>query len=44
MITDTKIKLRGKRLADDLYDYTWRTDPELAQHDATSLLKATFPQ
>jgi RimJ/RimL family protein N-acetyltransferase len=44
MITGTKIKLRGKRLADALDDYTWRTDPELARLDATPLLKTTFPQ
>ena len=44
MITGTKIKLRDKRLADALDDYTWRTDPELAQLDATPLLKTTFPQ
>jgi len=44
MITGTKIKLRDKRLADALDDYTWRTDPELAQLDATPLLTATFPQ
>ena len=44
MITGTKIKLRDKRLADVLDDYTWRTDPELAQLDATPLLTATFPQ
>ena len=44
MITGTKIKLRDKRLADALDDYTWRTDPELTQLDATQLLKATFPQ
>lgn len=44
MITGTKIKLRGKRLADALDDYTWRTDPELAQLDATPPLTATFPQ
>jgi RimJ/RimL family protein N-acetyltransferase len=44
MITGTKIKLHDKRLADALDDYTWRTDPELTQLDATQLLKATFPQ
>lgn len=44
MITGTKIKLRDKRLADALDDYTWRTDPELAQLDATPPLTATFPQ
>jgi RimJ/RimL family protein N-acetyltransferase len=44
MITGTKIKLRDKRLADALDDYTWRTDPELAQLDATPLLKTAFPR
>jgi len=44
MITGTKIKLRDKKLADALDDYTWRTDLELAQLDATPLLTITFPQ
>jgi len=44
MITGTKIKLRDKSLAEALDDYTWRTDPELAQLDATPLLTITFPQ
>ena len=44
MIADTKIKLRDKRLVDALDDYTWRTDLELAQLDATPLLTITFPQ
>jgi len=44
MITGTKIKLRDKRPADALDDYTWRTDLELAQLDATPLLTITFPQ
>ena len=44
MITGTKIKLRDKRLADALDDYTWRTDPELAQLDASPQLTTTFPQ
>jgi len=44
MIIGSKIILRDKRLADALNDYTWRTDPELAQLDATPLLTITFPQ
>jgi len=44
MITSTKIKLRDKRAADALDDYTWRTDLELAQLDATPPLTITFPQ
>ena len=44
MITGTKIKLRDKRAADALDDYTWRTDLELAQLDATPPLTITFPQ
>lgn len=44
MIIGTKIKLRDKRLADALDDYTWRTDPGLAQLDATPLLTTTFPR
>jgi RimJ/RimL family protein N-acetyltransferase len=44
MIIGSKIKLRGKKLADARDDYTWRTDPELARLDATSLLTITFPQ
>jgi len=44
MIIGSKIKLRDKRLADARDTYMWRTDPELAQLDATSLLTTTFPQ
>jgi len=44
MITGTKIKLRDKRAVDALDDYTWRTDLELAQLDATPPLTITFPQ
>jgi RimJ/RimL family protein N-acetyltransferase len=44
MITNTKIKLRDKRLADALNDYIWRTDPELAQLDAAPLLNDSFRQ
>ena len=44
MITSSKIRLRDKGLADALDDYIWRTDPELAQLDATPLLTTTFSQ
>ena len=44
MITGNKIKLREKKLADARADYVWRTDPELARLDATSLLTTTFLQ
>ena len=44
MIIGSKIKLRDKRLADALDDYTWRTAPELTQLDAAPLLTITFPQ
>lgn len=44
MITDTKIKFRDKRLADALNDYIWRTDPELAQLDASPPMDDSFRQ
>jgi len=44
MIIGSKIKLRDKRLGDALNDYTWRTDPELTQLDASPLLTTTFSQ
>ncbi len=44
MIIGSKIILRNKRLADAPDDYTWRTDPELAQLDAAPLLTTTFAQ
>lgn len=44
MITGTKVRLRDKRLADALADYTWRTDPELVQLDAAPPLDIPFPQ
>jgi len=44
MIIVNKIKLRDKRLADALDDYTWRTDPELVRHDAAPLLTTIFPR
>ncbi len=44
MITGSKVILRHKRLADAVDDYTWRTDPELAQLDAIPPLAITFPE
>jgi len=44
MITGTKIKLRNKRLADAPDDYTWHTDPELAELDASPLLTIAFTE
>ncbi len=44
MITGKKIVLRDKRLADARDDYTWKTDSELAQLDATPQLTISFPQ
>jgi len=44
MITGNRIRLRNKRLTDARSDYTWQTDPELAQLDAAPLLTATFAQ
>lgn len=39
-----KIMLRDKRLADARDDYTWETDPELAQLDAALPITITFTQ
>ncbi len=44
MIIGSKVRLRHKRLADALDDYTWQTDPKLAQLDAIPPLTLTFPQ
>ena len=44
MIVGSKVILRDKRLADARDDYTWATDPELAQLDAAPLVTATFSQ
>ncbi len=44
MITGTKIRLRQKRLADARNDYTWQTDPGLAQLDAAPQLTIGFMQ
>ncbi len=44
MIIGSKVIFRDKRLADAQDDYTWQTDPELAQLDAAPLITAPFPQ
>ncbi len=44
MITDTKITLSDKKLADATNDYAWQTDPELAQLDAAPVLTISFTQ
>jgi len=44
MIIGSKCILRDKRLADAQDDYTWQTDPELAQLDAVPLLATTLSQ
>ena len=43
MITG-KLRLREKRLADALNDYSWRTDSELAELDAMPPLNITFAE
>ena len=42
MIKGDRIKLRSKKLADAQNDYSWQTDTELAQLDATPVLTVTF--
>lgn len=44
MITDTRIRLRFKRLSDAKDDYTWQTDPELARLDAAVPLDMSYQQ
>jgi RimJ/RimL family protein N-acetyltransferase len=44
MTTGSKVKLRGKRLADAADDYAWLTDAELAALDAAPASTTTFPQ
>lgn len=43
MITGKKVKIREKKLSDARTDYSWQTDPELAELDATPLLTISFP-
>lgn len=42
MIKGSKVVLRGKRLEDARNDYSWKTDAELAQLDATLPLDIPF--
>ncbi len=44
MILGSKIRLRGKKLADTQDDYKWQTDPELARLDAVRPLSSTFSE
>ena len=44
MIISNKVRLREKRAADALNDYSWRTDPELAELDAVPSLNITFAE
>ena len=44
MIIGNKVTLRGKKLADALDDYTWRSDPELAHLDAAPILTTAFQE
>lgn len=44
VVIGSKVKLRGKRLADAADDYAWQTDPELTRLDALSPLTITFPE
>ncbi len=44
MISGTKIRLRNKKLSDARNDYTWQTDAELAQLDATPVLSSGFTE
>jgi RimJ/RimL family protein N-acetyltransferase len=44
MITGNKVIIREKGLADARDDYTWETDPELADLDAVHPLTIPFPR
>jgi RimJ/RimL family protein N-acetyltransferase len=44
MITGSKVRLCRKRLSDALNDYAWKTDPALAQLDASLPLATTFTE
>lgn len=44
MIISNKVILRERTLAEAWNDYTWDTDPELAQLDAAPVIKTTFSQ
>ena len=42
MISENKIRLRAKKLADTSDDYAWQTNPELAKLDAVQPLGINF--
>jgi RimJ/RimL family protein N-acetyltransferase len=42
MITNSRIRLCDKQVGDATNDYAWKTDPELAELDATTPLNMTF--
>ncbi len=42
MTIDSKVRIRGKSLADAAVDYAWKIDPELSQLDATPRLRTSF--
>ncbi len=44
MIIGGKVRLREKKTADALNDYSWRADPELAELDAVPPLNITFAE
>jgi RimJ/RimL family protein N-acetyltransferase len=44
MIVGNKTRLREKKLADATVDYSWQTDPELAEFDAVPVPTITFQQ
>lgn len=44
MVMGRKIKLLSKRLSDVHNEYRWRTDPELAELDATDVPLTTFSE
>lgn len=44
MVNSSRVVLREKRISDAWDDYTWDTDPELAELDAAPVLNATFSQ
>jgi RimJ/RimL family protein N-acetyltransferase len=44
LISGKKVRIRTKKLTDVRNDYTWQTNPELVELDATPVLPISFPQ
>jgi RimJ/RimL family protein N-acetyltransferase len=44
MTSETRLRIRNKRLSDAKDDYTWQSDPELAKLDAAITLNMTYQQ